>query len=132
MPKTGVSPYCSLSCSCPGTLASLGLARVSRRHLVRVIAATVSLRDKRVESKEQADSEETRGVVNGVAEGDCADGFRAEAADHDVVDHALRHPAQFAQHHRDCEHKHRAQFPSPFGLWLSHCHHGIGESETNC
>ena len=85
-----------------------------------VIVAAVGLGDQRVEAEEQADAEERRRVVDGVAEGDRADGGGAQRADHDGVDDALGHPAELAQDDRNRENNERAEFGCPVVFGLSH------------
>src|SRR5215469_3245773 len=81
-----------------------------------VVAAAVGVGDERVEAEDEADAEERWRVVNGVAHGDSADCGGAEPADHDGIDYALKHPAEFAEHNGDGERDHGTQFPSPLGL----------------
>jgi hypothetical protein len=81
-----------------------------------MVAAAIGLRDKRVETEEQANAEEAGSVVDSVAERDRADGGGAETTDHNDVHDRLQHPADFAEDNGNGKHDHRAQFPSPIGL----------------
>jgi len=85
-----------------------------------MILAPISLRDQRVQPQQQAEAEERRREVDGIAQSDGPDGRRPQLAHHDGVHNALGHPAQLAQHHRNRQRDHRGEFRSPLGLRLPH------------
>jgi hypothetical protein len=80
---------------------------------VVVVLAAVGLGDQGIEAEQQADAEERWRVEDGVADGDGSDGRWTEAADHDGVDDALGHPAEFAEHDGDGQLRQGGQFPLP-------------------
>ncbi len=73
-------------------------------------AGAPGLRDEGIEAEEQADAEQRRRIVNGVAESDGADGVRTEAADHDEIDDGHGHPAEFGKDDGNGEGEEGAEF----------------------
>jgi hypothetical protein len=69
----------------------------------------VGLRHERVEAEQDPQAEDRQGHEETAADADGADGFRTEAADHERVDHAHEHPAEFGEHDRRGKAQHRAE-----------------------
>jgi len=85
-----------------------------------VVFASVGLRHQRIQPQQQAKGAERGWKADRVSQSDRTDSRRTEFAHHDGVNDALCHPAQFAQHHRNSQRDHRAQFRSPIGM--PNCH----------
>ena len=81
-----------------------------------VVATAEGLGNERIESQQKAYAEERGRVEDGVAKSDGADRDGTELADHDGVDDALGHPAEFAEDDGDSEASERGQFPLPLIL----------------
>jgi hypothetical protein len=81
-----------------------------------VVFSAVCLCNEGVEAEHEADAEERRHVEDRISDRDSSDGSGTQAADHDGVDDALRHPAQFAEDDGNGERGHGAEFACPIGL----------------
>src|SRR5262245_64630888 len=68
------------------------------------------VRDERVESQQQAHGEDADRHEERTADADCADRLRTNAADHQRVDDAHRHPAEFRHHDWHGQREHRTEF----------------------
>jgi len=81
------------------------------------VAASIGLRDERVETEEDAYAEERGRVIDGVAHADGADGFGAETAHHDGVHDRHGHPSKLRENDWDGEREQRTQFALPLYLF---------------
>ena len=78
-----------------------------------IILAAIALRYQGIEAEQQSDPEKRWRIEDRVAQSDGANRRGTEFANHDGVDHALGHPAEFAQHNRNRQRHQRAQFRAP-------------------